>query len=175
MNKIHIQKIKYKVGELIIGSFDNKICLCDWSYRKMRNQIDARIQKGLNAEYVTKSSEIIEATILQLKEYFEGSRTKFDIPLKLVGKDFQISVWENLRTVPFGKTLTYKELAIRLGDEKAIRAVATANGANAISIIVPCHRIIGTNNKLVGYAGGLSAKKKLLELEGAYNQQLKLF
>lgn len=175
MNKIHIQKIKYKVGELIIGSFDNKICLCDWSYRKMRNQIDARIQKGLNAEYVTKSSEIIEATVIQLKEYFESVRIKFDIPLKLVGTDFQISVWEKLRTIPFGKTLTYKELAIQLGDEKAIRAVATANGANAISIIVPCHRIIGTNNKLVGYAGGLSAKKKLLELEGAYNQQLKLF
>lgn len=175
MNKIHIQKIKYKVGELIIGSFDNKICLCDWSYRKMRNQIDARIQKGLNAEYVTKSSEIIGATVIQLKEYFESIRIKFDIPLKLVGTDFQISVWEKLRTIPFGKTLTYKELAIRLGDEKAIRAVATANGTNAISIIVPCHRIIGTDNKLVGYAGGLSAKKKLLELEGAYNQQLKLF
>lgn len=175
MNKIHIQKIKYKVGELIIGSFENKICLCDWSYRKMRNQIDARIQKGLNAEYVTKSSEIIEATVIQLKEYFESIRIKFDIPLKLVGTDFQIRVWEKLRTIPFGKTLTYKELAIQLGDEKAIRAVATANGANAISIIVPCHRIIGTDNKLVGYAGGLSAKKKLLELEGAYNQQLKLF
>ena len=165
MNKVHIKYFKTPVGELILGSFDGKLCLADWRYRKMRSRIDKRIKTGLNAEYVEGSSDVIEKTIAQFEEYFKNERKEFDIPLLLVGTDFQKSVWDVLIKVPYGKTDTYLGLSKRMDKEKAIRAVAGANGANAISIIVPCHRIIGSDGNLVGYAGGLHAKKKLLELE----------
>jgi methylated-DNA-[protein]-cysteine S-methyltransferase len=177
MNKISIQFYKSLVGELILGAYNGKLCLADWRYRKMRAEIDARIQKGLNAEYIEESTPVIQQTIEQLMEYLEGKRKIFDIPLELVGTDFQKSVWQELLKIPFGETATYLGLSQKLGNEKAIRAVAAANGANAISILVPCHRIIGTSGKLIGYAGGLPAKKKLLELEGIGqdNLQMSLF
>jgi methylated-DNA-[protein]-cysteine S-methyltransferase len=100
-----------------------------------------------------------------MDEYFLGERKAFDIPLLMVGTEFQHSVWQGLIQIPYGTTASYLELSRNIGNEKAVRAVATANGANAISILIPCHRIIGSNGDLVGYAGGLATKKKLLELE----------
>ena len=165
-----------KYGELIIGSMGDKLCLCDWRYRKMRASVDERIQNGLDAGYVDEGSEIIEETKAQLSRYFNGERRAFDLPLMLVGSEFQKQVWNALLQIPFGKTETYAGLSKKLGDEKAIRAVAAANGANAISIIVPCHRILGSDGSLTGYAGGLEAKKKLLQLENAFLQgELDLF
>jgi len=165
VNKVNIQYYKSPVGEILLGSYDNKLCLADWKYRRMRTSIDNRIQKGLKAEYVEQSSAVIEETIKEMKEYFAGERKDFDIPLLMVGTDFQKSVWEGLMGIPYGTTMSYLDLAKSIGNEKAVRAVASANGANAISILIPCHRIIGSNGDLVGYAGGLPAKKKLLELE----------
>ena len=165
MNEISIQTYKSPVGEILLGSYEGKLCMADWKYRRMRTTIDNRLQKGLKAEYVEQSSELIEETITQMKEYFSSKRKIFDIPLQLVGTDFQKSVWQGLIETPYGTTASYLALSKRIGNEKAVRAVASANGANAISIIVPCHRIIGSNGDLVGYAGGLPAKKKLLELE----------
>jgi len=143
----------------------------------MRSEIDKRIQKELNATYYEENSGIIEITKSQLNEYLLGEREVFDIPLNLVGTSFQKEVWKELLNVPFGKTETYLGLSKKMKNEKAIRAVASANGANAISIIVPCHRIIGSNGKLVGYAGGLNAKKQLLQLESKnqFGEQLNLF
>lgn len=173
---IKIQYYKTPVGELILGSHDGKLCLCDWRYRKMRESIDNRIKKGLNTEYIVENSPVIDQTIAELKEYFNEKRSDFSIPLLLVGTDFQKLVWESLLTIPFGQTESYLGLSKKLNNEKAIRAVGTANGANAISILVPCHRIIGSNGDLVGYAGGLAAKKKLLSLENALDlTQLSLF
>ena len=164
------------VGELILGAFEDRLCLADWRYRKMRTSIDSRIQKGLNAVYVEAPSSIVAETKSQLAEYFNGERNSFDISLLLVGTDFQKKVWNALLQIPYGKTLSYLELSKNLNNEKAIRAVASANGANAISILVPCHRIIGSHGSLVGYAGGLQAKMKLLSLENAINKsQLALF
>ena len=165
MNKISIQHYKSPIGELLLGSYDGKLCLADMKYRKMRTTIDTRIQKGLNATYREESSEVIEETIKQMQEYFAGERKEFDIPLLLVGSDFQKSVWKGLMQIPYGSTASYLELSKNIGNEKAVRAVASANGANAIAILIPCHRIIGSDGKLVGYAGGLPAKKMLLELE----------
>jgi len=159
-----------KYGELIIGTFDHKLCLCDWRYRKMRGSIDERIQTGLGASYVEEGSATIENTKIQLAQYFSGDRTRFEIPLLLVGSEFQKQVWSALLQIPFGKTDTYAGLSRKLGNEKAIRAVAAANGANAISIIIPCHRILGGDGRLIGYAGGLETKKKLLQLENAFKQ-----
>lgn len=176
MNKIKIQYFKTPYGELIIGSFEDKLCLCDWRYRKMRESIDKRIKKGLNSDFIEESSDVIEITKAQLTEYFADERKEFDVPLLFVGSDFQKSIWDALMQIPYGTTNTYLGLSRIIGNEKAIRAVATANGANAISIIVPCHRIIGSDGKMVGYAGGLAVKKKLLSLENAlYESQLSLF
>ena len=174
MENISIQYFKNNYGELIIGSFREQLCLCDWRYRKMRASIDKRIQSSLNAEYVEQSSPIISDTIEQLNEYFAGERKVFTIPLCLVGTEFQKQVWNALCTVGYGAKDSYSGLSGRINNPAAIRAVANANGANAISIIVPCHRIIGMNGDLVGYAGGLDAKRKLLELENKYSKVVSL-
>ncbi len=175
-NSIIVSTFKTPVGELILGSFEGKLCIADWKYRKMRTAIDTRIQKGLQAQFIEGSSEIIDQTKLQLNQYFNQERENFTIPLLLVGTDFQKTVWEALQNIPFGETHSYLQLSKQMGKEKAIRAVATANGANAISVLIPCHRIIGSNGDLVGYAGGLPTKQKLLTLENAlHKEQLSLF
>ncbi len=174
MKIIKTQYYKSPFGELILGALDNKLCLCDWKFRKSRSSIDKRICKILEAEYEEEKSDITEKAILQLKEYFESQRTEFDIPFLLAGTDFQKKVWQELLKIPYGKTTTYKKLSIRMDSESAIRAIANANGANAISIMIPCHRVIGANGKMVGYAGGISCKRKLLQLEGSH-AQLTLF
>ncbi|MBS1582435.1 MAG: methylated-DNA--[protein]-cysteine S-methyltransferase, partial [Bacteroidetes bacterium] len=161
-------------GELLLGAFGDELCLCDWRYRRMRDAVDARIQRGLGATYQEGSSPVIEAAMDQLAAYFAGTRTTFDLPLRLVGTAFQQRVWEALCAVPYGTTTTYAGLTARVAEATAIRAVAAANGANALSIIVPCHRIVGSSGELVGYAGGLPAKEKLLRLEGALPQKLEL-
>lgn len=107
----------------------------------------------------------------QLEEYFSGKRKVFDLPLQLKGTDFQKSVWEAVNEIPFGQTTTYMKLSQKLGNPAAIRAVGAAIGANPVLVILPCHRIIGTNGQLTGYAGGLRRKQALLELEGFAVQQ----
>ncbi len=165
MQQIKIQYYQSPVGELLLGSYQSQLCLCDWRYRKMREGVDKRIKTTLNAEYILASDAVIELTLNQLNEYFEGSRQRFEVPLLLAGTLFQKQVWRQLIKVPYAETVSYLDLSMALGNVKAIRAVASANGANALSIIVPCHRIIGSDGKLVGYAGGLDVKKKLLDLE----------
>ena len=174
---IHIQYFKTPYGELILGEHNGKLCLCDWRYRKMRHIIDDRIQEGLQVKFEDKQTDLIVEAKKQLEEYFQKQRTTFDLPLLFVGTVFQKLVWEELLNVPYGKTETYYGLSQKLNNTKAIRAIAAANGANAISIIVPCHRIIGSNGELVGYAGGVDVKQKLLRLENSanYAEQLKLF
>lgn len=114
---------------------------------------------------------VLEDAVHQLKEYFDGKRTKFDLKINPQGTDFQKGVWDELLNIPFGKTLSYLELSKRLGDVKAIRAVAAANGKNPLWIVVPCHRVIGSNGDLTGYAGGLHRKKWLLNHESPVKQQ----
>lgn len=108
----------------------------------------------------------------QLREYFSGERKSFNVPLDLEGTDFQKKVWEELQKIPFGKTISYKTLSENLGDVKAIRAVGKANGQNPVAIIVPCHRVIGADGSLIGYACGLDIKEKLLQLEGVLDPNL---
>jgi len=154
------------------------LCLCDWRYRKMRQTVDDRITRQLSSAYAIASNPTIANTIKQIDEYLEGTRKEFDLPLLLVGTDFQKRVWNSLQNIPYGTTNTYLGLAKSMNQELAIRAIAAANGANAISIIVPCHRIIGSSGELVGYAGGLETKKQLLSLENPQfqnNNQLSLF
>lgn len=149
----------------MLGSLEDKLCLCDWALERRRDSIDRRLQKALQAGYEEKASDVTQEAVRQLEEYFNGKRTVFDVPLLFAGTDFQKRVWHKLLEIPYGTTLSYGELAVQLDMPQAVRAVANANGANAISIFVPCHRVIGSNHSLTGYAGGLDAKKRLLDLE----------
>ncbi len=169
-NTIQIQRYHSPCGDLMLGSFEGKLCLCDWAVEKHRDVVDVRLRKILQADYEEKTSDIIRETGKQLDEYFDGKRTVFDIPLLFAGTDFQKKVWHKLLEIPYGTTLSYRELATRLDMPKAVRAVANANGANAISILVPCHRVIGSDHSLTGYGGGLDAKKALLTLELGKNK-----
>lgn len=112
-----------------------------------------------------KENKIIRQTKKQLDEYFRGKRKKFELPLNPKGTEFQKKVWLQLMKIPYGKTATYKDIATLIGNTNASRAVGNANNKNPIAIIIPCHRVIGSNNKLTGYAGGLDKKEKLLNLE----------
>jgi len=165
MKQVEIQHYKTPYGELILGSYDEKLCLCDWRFRKMRSAIDKRITNRLNAGYIEKNNRLLSQARQQFEEYFRAERREFDLPLLFVGTEFQKQVWKELIKVSFGDTSTYLALAKGIGNKDAVRAVANANGANALSIVVPCHRIIGSNGQLVGYAGGLETKRKLLMLE----------
>jgi methylated-DNA-[protein]-cysteine S-methyltransferase len=134
------------------------------------------LNSDLSAEEVDeKVTDIIplelEDCVQQLQEYFEGTRKNFDLQLNPEGTDFQKTVWDALLTIPYGKTLSYLDLSKKLGDVKAIRAVANANGKNPLWIVVPCHRVIGSDGSLTGYAGGLHRKKWLLDHENPYKQQ----
>ncbi|MFY7743212.1 MAG: methylated-DNA--[protein]-cysteine S-methyltransferase [Flavobacterium sp.] len=170
---IYIHHYPSPLGELVLGDYNNQLCLCDWRYRKMRNEVDNRLLNGLQATFEIQTTPLLEETMEQLAAYMDKKLTHFDLPLLLIGTDFQQSVWKALQQIEYGKTQTYLGLSKQLNNPKAIRAVASANGANAISIIIPCHRIIGSNQELVGYAGGLSVKRKLLALE--QGSQLTLF
>jgi methylated-DNA-[protein]-cysteine S-methyltransferase len=117
------------------------------------------------AGFTVAESPILRETATQLTEYFGGKRRAFDLPLAPRGTDFMLSVWKTLRDIPFGETRSYKEIAARVGKPKASRAVGMANNRNPIAILIPCHRVIGANGGLVGYAGGLSVKRFLLDLE----------
>ncbi|MFY0674026.1 MAG: methylated-DNA--[protein]-cysteine S-methyltransferase [Bacteroidia bacterium] len=171
IQKIYTQTLKTPYGELLAGDFQGSLCLLDWKYRKMRATLDKKIALGLQSTYEEKSTPLLENLKEQLSDYFTEKLQTFDIPLLMVGTDFQKAVWNALLKIPYGQTKSYLTLSRELGNEKAIRAVASANGANTISIIIPCHRIIGSNREMVGYAGGVLAKKKLLELES--NSQYK--
>ena len=134
-------------------------------------EIGLRAANFVDSELVKENTNpITQAVHQQLKEYFAGARTDFDVNFDFEGTPFQQSVWKTLCTIPFGKTWSYMELAKKLGDPKKVRAVGLANGQNKIPILVPCHRVIGSDGTLIGYAGGLHRKKFLLELENPTRQ-----
>ncbi|MBO6517497.1 MAG: methylated-DNA--[protein]-cysteine S-methyltransferase [Bacteroidia bacterium] len=132
-----------------------------------------KIEWGIT-ESERKPNQLTQKTISQLTAFFKGKQHEFDLVLDPEGTDFQQEVWAELTNIPYGKTISYEELATRLGDEKVIRAAASANGKNPIPIVIPCHRVIGKDGSLTGFSGGLWRKKKLLELEQGWTQQ-KLF
>ena len=162
---ICIQYYNSPCGELILASMGDELCLCDWNGMLCAERNLRRIGRYVNADFRTEPSSVIEQTKRQLDEYFAGRRTEFDIPLHPFGTDFQLRVWRALFDIPYGETRTYLEMAKSMGNAKGVRAVAQAIGANGIDILVPCHRVVGCNNSLTGYTGGLDRKRFLLELE----------
>jgi AraC family transcriptional regulator of adaptative response/methylated-DNA-[protein]-cysteine methyltransferase len=152
---------------MLAGATDDGICLLEFVDRRMlETQLD-RVSKLLNAKFVPGFHPHFDRLNGQMEEYFYGRRREFDIPLVLPGTVFQKKVWETLQAIPFGSTWSYKELAEAMGSSKAVRAVAKANGDNRIAIIIPCHRVVGSNGELVGYGGGLWRKQYLLNHESS--------
>lgn len=147
----------FPVGNLTIGEKNGAL-----------RYITAGIVPGIQ---IRKETELIRETKRQLDEYFKGDRTTFDLPLDMEGTPFQVKVWHALQAIPYGETRTYKEIAEVIGNPKAVRAVGMANHVNPFIIVVPCHRVIGTNGKLTGYAAGLDKKLLLLELEKGIGQR----
>lgn len=156
-------------GELILASMGHELCLCDWSGRSCAERSKRRIERYVKAAFKMVSSPVLEETKRQLDDYFAGARKGFDIPLHPVGTDFQLSVWRALLDIPYGETTSYMEVARKIGNAKGVRAVAQAIGANGLDILIPCHRVIGSNRSLTGFAGGLEKKEFLLQLERSGN------
>lgn len=152
-------------GRLLLGSFGDSLCLCDWLTERHHDLVIRRLSRQLGADIVEDTSPVIATAAAQLDEYFARRRRSFDLPLLFVGTDFQKAVWQRLLSIPYGATLSYGAMAADLGMAKAVRAVANANGANSISIFAPCHRVIGADRSLTGYGGGLAVKRYLLDLE----------
>jgi methylated-DNA-[protein]-cysteine S-methyltransferase len=165
MNQINTQYYNTQVGEVMLGSFRGKLCLLDFVKGKTRETVGDRIRQVLNTRLVEQDDGILKETRSQFNEYLEGQRQGFDIPVLMVGTDFQKDVWSAVMKVPYGATSTYSQIARAIGKERAVRAVGNAIGANPIVIIIPCHRIVGSGGGLVGYGGELSLKRRLLTLE----------
>lgn len=165
--KINIEYQHYNspCGNILVGASEGKLVLCDWVDKHCKNTIGRHMLGQWQVFFYEASNVIIEETIVQLDQYFLGQRTEFELPLLLIGTPFQQHVWEELLKIPYGQTISYLRLAERMGIPKAVRAVANANGANPVSIIVPCHRVVGSNGKLGGYGGGLETKRFLLNIE----------
>ncbi len=140
-----------KLGKLTLVQCNKKLCGLYFGKRDIQG--------------AQQKTTLLDETAKQLDEYATGSRTTFDLPILLHGTEFQKQVWNALLQIPYGSTVSYKQIAQNIGNPKACRAVGLANNKNPISIVVPCHRVVGTNGSLTGYAGGLELKKKLLELE----------
>ena len=154
MNKINFWTYNFPIGEISIADDEKGICEISLNSAYVDNS------------YIKKETPLIKQAEKELREYFEGTRKVFTVPLSLKGTPFQMKVWEELRKIPYGETLSYGQIAENVGNPKAARAVGMANNKNPIMIIVPCHRVIGKNGKLVGYAGGVDIKEKLLKIEG---------
>lgn len=158
--------LEYKspCGTLLLAVDSAKLCLCDWMTGP-RHQHHLKRLHSLGTVNDSNDHSVLQRAVNQLDEYFAGKREEFDMVLAPSGSDFQQSVWQAIAEVPYGCVISYKALACRVGNEKAVRAVAVATASNPISLFIPCHRIVGSQGRLTGYEGGLPAKQYLLTLE----------
>ncbi|MCX6165902.1 MAG: methylated-DNA--[protein]-cysteine S-methyltransferase [Ignavibacteriae bacterium] len=162
---INIIRIETPIGPMYACATGKGICMFDFTDRRMLETEFKELTKYLNAVILPGENKHFNLLRKEIEEYFEGTRKSFTVPLDAPGTDFQKSVWEELRKISYGKTISYKTQATALKKPEAVRAVANANGHNRISIIIPCHRVIGEDGTLTGYGGGLWRKKWLLDLE----------
>lgn len=160
-----IEKIQTPLGTMYAGLIDEGLAMLEFEDRRMLQTQIKRITKSHNAVPVIQKHKLFDEVEKQLTKYFGGTLAEFSIPLILTGTEFQKRVWNELMKIPYGETICYEELAVRIGNANAMRAVASANGHNSIAIIIPCHRVIGKDGNLRGYGGKVWRKKRLLELE----------
>ncbi len=169
MEIISLRRIRTPIGEMLAASTSKGICMLEYDNQKRIDQHFKNFSVNYTIEESSSNHQHLNQLEAELQSYFEKSLTVFTVPLDLIGTEFQQKVWSALLEIPFGTTRTYLEQSKVVGDLNAIRAVASANGQNRISIVIPCHRVIGSNGSLTGYAGKLWRKKYLLDLES--NQQ----
>lgn len=162
---INITRIETPVGPMYVCGTEKGICLFDFTDRRMLETEFKELSKYLNAVILPGENKYFDLLKKEIGEYFDGKRKNFTVPLDAPGTEFQKSVWEELKRIPYGNTISYKTQATRLKNPKGVRAVANANGHNRISILIPCHRVIGEDGTLTGYGGGLWRKKWLLDFE----------
>ena len=162
---LHAQIVPTSLGEMLAICSATGLYLLEFVGQARLDSEIRQIAQAKRAAIVFQPHDLLKEVAEQVQSYFSGSLKNFSVPLDFVGTDFQQRVWRILQTIPYGKILSYAEQAAKLGNPKAVRAVAAANGRNKISIIIPCHRVIGSNGTLTGYAGGLSRKQFLLDLE----------
>ena len=187
MQKVKIYEYDSPCGKLFLAARKGSLCLCSWAGSKNLTDTLSRLSKALDIEFILhdssnadsgevagasprkarqeKPSKVIVSAMKQLGQFFSGRRKTFNIPYQMAGTPFQNAVWKSLLDIPYGKSVSYAEIASMAGYPKAVRAAANACGDNAISIIIPCHRVIGSDDGLTGYGGGLGAKRYLLDLE----------
>lgn len=162
---VNIIRFTTRLGPMFACATTDGICLLDFTDRRMLETEFLDLCKRLNAVILPGKNKHLDLVQIQVKEYMDGERKMFSVPLDPQGTEFQQSVWKVLQQIPYGETWSYKQQAIKLGNVKAVRAVATANGYNKIAFIIPCHRVIGSDGSLTGYGGGLDRKQWLLDLE----------
>jgi AraC family transcriptional regulator of adaptative response/methylated-DNA-[protein]-cysteine methyltransferase len=162
---VEIARVATPLGPMLAGATSEALVLLEFVDRRMLPNQVRRIRQRLRAVFVPGTNPLLTRTEAQLADYFSGLLRNFDLPLEMVGTPFQRSVWDALRQIPHSETRSYADLARAVGRPAAVRAVGTANGANALAIVVPCHRVVGADGALVGYGGGLWRKQRLLDLE----------
>lgn len=172
--RVHVTEIETPIGAMLAAASDTQLVLFEFPHRRMIDTQLARVRRAVGCELEPGESPVFEQLRTELDEYFAGHRRDFTVPLHAPGTPFQMRVWSELRRIPSGTTTTYARLADAIGKPNAVRAVARANGDNRIAILIPCHRVIGSNGELVGYGGGLWRKRKLLGIE-ARAEALSLF
>jgi AraC family transcriptional regulator of adaptative response/methylated-DNA-[protein]-cysteine methyltransferase len=163
---VSLARIPTPLGTMVACAVDGSLCLLEFADRPMLETQLHRVSKSFDANIVVGEDPLFEEIAGQLREYFDGERREFDLPIADFGSPFQKSVWRALRNIPYGESRSYAEQAAAIGRPSATRAVARANGDNRIAIVIPCHRVIGSDGSLTGYGGGLRRKRALLELEG---------
>lgn len=162
---INFLKLETPIGEMIAADYSGEIVMLEFGDRKSLEKEIKEIESFLNDEFYENNSKVLIQLKKELDLYFNGDLKEFSLPLLTIGTDFQRKVWDGLLKIPYGSTISYKQESESLEMPKAVRAVANANGRNRISIIIPCHRVIGSNGTLTGYGGGLNRKEFLLNLE----------
>ena len=170
MNKVTYTDFESPLGPMIAGATEKGVCFLEWHDRGGVDRIKARVEKRYECELTEGSNAHLKKLGRELASYFRGKLSEFTIPIDVTGTPFEQRVWGQLLKIPYGETRSYGQMAKSLGKPGASRAVGRANGANYLSIIIPCHRVIEANGKLRGYGGGLWRKKYLLELESGGNQ-----
>jgi len=160
-----ISRFETPLGTMAAGDWQGRLCLLEFADRRALEREVADLERLLHTSACPGHSALHAETEKQVSEYFKSQRKQFDLPLETPGSDFQKAVWQVLLTIPYGETRSYRDQALALGRPEAVRAVANANGQNRLSLVIPCHRVIGSDGSLTGYGGGLPRKKALLELE----------
>ena len=164
METIYFDEIPTPLGKMQVGITQSGIAMFEFPIEKRITEHRKKFNESFT-EVSSPPNDILASLKTQINEYFDGHRKSFDLPIDLIGTDFQCSVWKALMTIPFGKTMSYLELAKSMGNAEGVRAVASANGQNRLPILIPCHRVIASDGKLTGYSGGISRKETLLSLE----------